>query len=337
MRWGVLLLPLMLGGCVTDNGAGFIASISAFPTALSAQDNLEFDLIKDLVRKSSELEFVSAGTYSCGDPNDRYLIGADNDYQAIALRYPSKRQGFDAILETRNKLREQDTLLKAIALYGKTMSTLTADFQTAQDVLGGLKQEVDALKAGGGLSEAGTMLTAVSAVLVIAQKSAGLFEGAAVYEAAQRMQKDLSETAKKLKSRGVLSNLTRDEVVAFTYWDACALERLRFLRDYAPPVYPEGRLVVDKKSGHVKLQGTTLTSALDFAKEYHQYLLDREGFIARRPNYVNLMDAIVKANLDIIKAGQANDAAALTAAFKALVDLTTSIQPAAVTLSKIKT
>ncbi|WP_316204252.1 hypothetical protein [Bradyrhizobium sp. SZCCHNS3051] len=49
------------------------------------------------------------------------------------------------------------------------------------------------------------------------------------------------------------------------------------------------------------------------------------------------MDAIVKANLDIIKAGQASDAAILTAAFKTLVDLTTSIQPASETLSKTKT
>ena len=321
----------MLGGCVTDNGAAFLTSTTAFPAALTTQDNLEFDLIKDIARKSSELDFVSIGTYSCGDPNDRYLIDADYDYRAVAFRYPSKKQGFDAIVEARTKLRKKDKLLKAIALYGETMKTLTADYQTAQDALGGIKQEVDALKAGGGLSEAGTILTGLSAVLVIAQKSAGVAEGASVYAAALRMEKDLQDTAKKLKTEHVLATFTHDEAVAFSYWDACALERLRFLRDYAPPIYPQGRVASDS-DGHVKLQGLTKTSALDFVKEYRQYLLDREGFVARRPNFVNLIDAIVKANLDIVKAGSNVTVADL----KALTDLTTVLQPAVVTVSKLK-
>ena len=67
-------------------------------------------------------------------------------------------------------------------------------------------------------------------------------------------------------------------------------------------------------------------------KEYRQYLLDREGFVARRPNFVNLIDAIVKANLDIVKAGSNVTVADL----KALTDLTTVLQPAVVTVSKLK-
>jgi hypothetical protein len=330
MRWAIFLAPALLCGCVTDNGTAFVASVAALPAALTTQDNLEFDLIKDLVRKSSELEFISSRTYSCGDPDDRYLISAEDDYRALAARYPKKKMGFDAITEARKKLREKNALLASIALYGTMMKALAADYQTAQDVLGAVKSDVDALKAGGGLSEAGTVLTALSAVLVIAQKSAGLLEAAEVQRAAIRMQNGLQDAAKKLKDEHVLAGLTRDEAVAFSYWDACALERLRFVRDYYPSVYPPGRILVDSK-GHMKLQGMTQTSVLDFAKEYRQYLLDRETFIGRRPNYISVIDAIVKANADIIKAP---DGAGIIAALKALADLTTSIQPAAVTLSK---
>jgi hypothetical protein len=153
---------------------------------------------------------------------------------------------------------------------------------------------------------------------------------AEVRRAAIRMQSGLQDAAKKLKNEHVLADLTRDEAVAFSYWDACALERLRFVRDYYPTAYPPGRLLVDSNH-HVKLQGMMQTSVLDFAKEYRQYLFDREGFIGRRPNYIGLVDAIVKANTDIIKAP---DSAAIIAALKALGTLTTAVEPAAVTLSK---
>jgi hypothetical protein len=333
MRWALLLTPVLLGGCVTDNGAAFLTSVAGIPAALTAQDTLEVDLIKDLVRKSDELEFVSNHNYSCGDPNDRYLIDADYDYRSLTVRYSKKKIGFDALAATRKKQEESNALLKSIALYGATIKTIATNYKLSQDIISGIKGEVDALQKGGGLTAAGPVLTGLSALLSVINQVDLLGETAAIQKAAIGMQEGLQIAAKKLKDQQFLAALTNNEAIAFTYWDACANERLAFIRDYFYPVYNPSWKDTHSSSGHLRFQGMTQTSVLDFAKEYRQYLLDREAFIARRPNYAGLMDAIVKANADIVKAP---DDAAIVAGMTSLTSLTSTIQPAAVTLAKTK-
>ncbi|MCP3477633.1 hypothetical protein NLM33_46620 [Bradyrhizobium sp. CCGUVB1N3] len=306
MRWGILLLAPMLGGCVTDNGAGFTSSISAFSAAFTTQDNLEVDLMKDLARKSNELEFVSNHTYSCGDPNDRYLIEAGYNYQQLDLRFAKKPKGYDALLAANKKEREKDALLKAIATYGSTIKGIASGYQALHDNLTTIQKDVDTLKSSAYLAEVAGMLGALSTVLKIADGVSSATEGAAIYDAARTMQPALQAAAKKLKDEHALANLTDSEAKAFSYWDSCATERLRFIRDYYPSYYKPKRADLysynDQGEPHLRFQGMAPTSVLDFAKEYRQYLLDREVFIARRPNYVGLIDAIVKANADIVTA-----------------------------------
>lgn len=324
----LLLLCSLLTGCVTDNGAGFVATVSALPTALTSQDQLEFDLRKDLVRRSAELEFLSNGTYSCGDPNSAYILDSESYYRALEKRNAKKPDGWNTVVEIRKKQREKDDLLQAVLIYGEQMKALTADFEFARSGLATIRSQVAALQKGGGLSEAGTVLTGLNAVLQIAETSAGLAQSFAVVEAARAMQDGLVLAAKKLSADQVLARLTRDEAIAFSFWDACQTERLRFIRDWFYPVY-KPRTLVDR-NGHPLFQGMDRSSVIDFSREYRQYQLDREGFIARRPNFVSLISAVLEANKKILAAP---DREAILAAGKALVDATATIQPAAVTLA----
>jgi hypothetical protein len=321
-------LSLVTGGCVTDNGAGFISSIAAIPAALTSQDTLEFDLRKDLVRRSDELEFLSNGTYSCGNPNSRFMLDSEAFYRELENRNVKKPNGWSTVLEIRKKALEKDNLLRAVLVYGEQMKALTADFEFARSALGSIKSEVAALKAGGGLSEATTVLTGLQAVLTIAETSAGLAESAAVYQAASAMQDGLVVAANKLSKDQVLARLTRDEAIAFSYWDACQVERLRFIRDYFYPVYKPKTMV--NREGQPLFAGMNRSSVIDFSREYRQYQIDREAFISRRPNFVSLINAVLEANKKILAAPGRD---AILAAGKSLVDATTSIQPAAVTLA----
>ena len=333
MRWAIYFLPAILAGCVTDNGSAFLNSTAAFQGAFTTQDNLEVDLMKDLVRKSNELEFVSNHTYSCGDPNDRYMVDAEFDYRSLDSRF-AKKKGYDELLQAYKKQREKNDLLKAIAEYGATIKAIAGGFQTAQDDLSTIQKDVDTLK-GGVLSASSGILTALSAVLKIAAGATAMGEEVAIHEAAVRMQSDLQDTAKKLKNEHVLASLSEPEATAFNYWDACAIERLTFIRDYFPSYYkPTPSALYNSNDGnHLRFQGAERTSVLDFAKEYRQYLLDREAFIARRPNYSDLIDAIVKANADIVKASPQD----VLAAASQLTNLTSSLPSTSTAATATKT
>lgn len=328
MRFAILTFALLLTGCVSDGGAAFVASIAAVPNALNTQDSLEFDLRKDLVRKSSELEFISSGSYSCGDPDDKFMIESGQYYRAINIRNPRKPVGYETVLAARKKLREKDALLIAFVVYGNEMKALTGDFDFAGQLIGIASDQVAALKKGGGLSEAGVVLDGLSAVLAIAKSANAFSKEVAVRNAAQSMEKGLAVAAKKLADEHNLSRLTHDEVVAFAHWDGCATERLRFYRDWFLPLYKKP-IPIDR-SGHIGYQGVARSSVIDFSREYRQYQVDREAFIARRPNYFNLINAVLDANAKILAAP---DRDAVIAAGKALVDATGNVQPAIVTLS----
>ncbi|WP_244068417.1 hypothetical protein [Bradyrhizobium sp. Ce-3] len=323
-----IAFSLLTAGCVTDNGAGFVDSVSAISSALTAQDTLEFDLRKDLARRSNELEFMSNGTYSCGEPKSSFIADSEEYYRDLNRRNVKKPIGWNVVLELRKKDRENDELLKAVLTYGNQMKALTSDFEYAKGLVGVIKGEVAALKQGGGLSDAGSVLTGLNAVLVIAEQSAGGFEAAAVQHAAAAMQEGLALAAKRLSADAVLAGLTKTEAIAFRYWDACQTERLRFYRDYYYPIRKQKEFV--NGDGQPYYQGTAKSSVIDFAREYRQYQLDREAFISRRPNFVSLINNVVEANKKII---EAPDRDAILAAGKALVDTTTAIQPAAVTLA----
>ncbi|MGX4806639.1 hypothetical protein [Bradyrhizobium guangdongense] len=341
MRWSILLWAApILGGCVTDNGSGFVSSISAFSAAFTTQDNLEIDLMKDLVRKSNELEFISNHTYSCGSPSERYLIEAGYDYRQMNTRFSKKPKGYDALLATYNKQREKDALLKAIADYGESIKGIAAGYKDVHDNLTTIQADMDTLKSVSYLSEAQSMFSALGTVLKIADGLIAATEHGAIYDAAKTMQRPLQDTAKALKDEHVLAHLTETEARAFNHWDVCATERLRFIRDYFPPYYKPKHddLYSSNKQGppHLRFQGMAPTSVLDFAKEYHQYQLDREAFIARRPNYGDLIDAIVKANADILTVKPEDVPAAADQLVK-LTSLVPAPTPSATTPAKTTT
>jgi hypothetical protein len=51
-------------------GNAFSVTVTAFSGGMDAANQLEVDLQKDFARKSEQLEYISKGSYSCGNPTD---------------------------------------------------------------------------------------------------------------------------------------------------------------------------------------------------------------------------------------------------------------------------
>lgn len=326
MRCLIILSCFLLAGCVTDNGAALVTSFGAVPAAFTAQDALEIDLLKDLARKSKELDFISSGRYSCGDPRDKYLADALEEYLMLNERDYSKKlkknKNYKTLIKALEAQRAKIKILQAFLAYGDAIKAMQSDFDNAKETLTFIKASVDGLKSATVVSTADPVVAGISTALTLAIVAHGVSEQVAVIEFANRVDKDLKGAAKSLESDSVLAALNHEEALAFSYWDACAKERLNYIRDFYPPAR--------YSSVTNRFEGMTQTSVLDFAKEYRQYLLDREAFIARRPGYVGLIDAIIKANSDIMTAGKKD-----IAPFEnQIVSLTTTLAPIAQSLSK---
>jgi hypothetical protein len=148
--------------------------------------------------------------------------------------------------------------------------------------------------------EAAAVNTAVQAVITIVRTLEKYEVEIAIYKAARAMHDQLVKAAQDLKKHKNLKALTYEEARAFSLWESCALERLRFIRDYSPPVYPPGLSKTILTDGKPHLRGVTQSGALDFTIAYAGFISEREQFLSRRPDYESLIDSIVKANKDIL-------------------------------------
>lgn len=149
------------------------------------------------------------------------------------------------------------------------------------------------------VGETAALVAAIEAGLNLVRTSQLGVHTAALDVMARRVEKPLENAVKKLSSDDSIKALTASEVLAFNYWDACARERLRFLRDFNPKLLGPARFRTDRNVPPylaVRLEGEAPTPVLQFAHEFKTYLEEREAFVGRRPDYRSLLAAIVKAN-----------------------------------------
>lgn len=298
MRGAILVaFALGLSGCGTngDLGASFVSKVQGFSTALTTQDNLEVDILKDFVRKSEQLNFISYGTYTCGNPTDPYIIQAEADYFSANRRFTPS--GYTVLLKARQDLRTKITILATLSSYGDIISNIAKGYKNFDTALTKAKSLIATVKPVAVEPEAAALLTGLSAVIDIAQSIEKYSVETAIRAAAREMREPLQKTIKALNDRKTLLSLVGPESIAFSYWDACAQERLRFMRDRFPPLGLTNR---NSAILATHLNGMQRTSVLDFAKEYAVYLGEREAFIGRRPDYPGLLKQIAQANSDLI-------------------------------------
>jgi hypothetical protein len=310
MRAMILLAAsVLLGGCGTngDLGNSFVSKVQGFSAAIAAQDNLEVDLLKDFVRKSEQLNFISYGTYTCGDPKDAYIIEAETAYFSSNRRFVPN--GYSVLLKARQDLRTKMTILATLASYGEIISGIAQGYKNFDTSLTKAKSLIATVKPVAVDPEAAALLTGLSGVIDIVQAIEKYTVETAIRAAAFKMKEPLLKTVKALNDKKMLLSLVGPESLAFSYWDSCAQERLRFMRDYFPPLAvaePRRSMILT-----THLNGMQRTSVMDFAREYGSYLNERETFIGRRPDYVGLLKQIADANkaLTTMSAGDLVDTA----------------------------
>lgn len=308
MRCSYIAILLLLTGCGSnpDIGNPFVNSIGNLASAFTAQDNLEVELRKDFARKSTQLRFISLDTYSCGDPDDPYIETAERDYRSLNSR--NRPNEYSVLLNARKEARSKDAMLAAIASYGATISDIATAYKDAATTIKNAQEVVETFKKASLFIEATIVLAGLEQVLKIVEEIRHHSTELAIKTAAIKMKRPLREAIKALKDDKKLIGLSQNEAIAFSFWDACARERLRFIRDYYPSILTSIRkretiLVaqLDGKILQVGTEGMTRTSVLDIAKEVGNYLAEREIFIGRRPDYTALLAAIEKANDELTK------------------------------------
>ncbi len=253
--------------------------------------------MKDFARKSEQLRFISYDTYSCGDPDDKVVQDLENYYRNASVRF--RKTDYAVLLEARIDVRSKDAILAALASYGDLISDISRHYKAIDTTIGKASTVLTTFKSSELIPEASLVLGALQSVLTIAQTIEKYTAETAIRAAALNMSEPLSKTVKALSKKKTLLSLTGPEALAFSYWDACALERLRFIRDYYPSIHTRTEARRDEiLKSH--LAGTTRTSVLDFAREYAVYLGERETFVGRRPDYLQLLKHIAEANAKLI-------------------------------------
>jgi hypothetical protein len=198
------------------------------------------------------------------------------------------------LLEARTDVRSKDAILAALSSYGSIISDIAKQYKAVDTSLTKASTVLATFKGADIIPQAGLILGGLQSVLTIAQTIERYTVETAIRAAAVAMRKPLAETVKALRKKKTLLSLTGPEALAFSYWDACASERLRFIRDYYPSLLakPGERDTILRS----RLNGMDRTSVLDFAREYAAYLAEREGFVGRRPDYLALLKQIAEAN-----------------------------------------
>jgi hypothetical protein len=208
---------LLLSGCVgTDLSKLVPNSVAQLQTALQTTADRETTLISELQLENDTLDFMSRGTYGCGDPQDpqqRAFLNAKDPAQYV------KQQKVDAAWQKS---------LVFLAAYLKTLnSAVDANKQEQADIasLTSIASDVAANVPG---FPPGTATAAAAFQKVV---SAGVlyFNALQMQEAARKMEAPLQAAVANVTK--LYPVFTGNEHVAFVKWDSCAREKLRFIRD----------------------------------------------------------------------------------------------------------
>lgn len=207
----------MLCGCVgTDLSKLIPGSLASLQGALQTTADREATLIAELQLENDTLNFMSRGTYACGDPNDtqqRAFLGAKDPAQFV------KQQKVDAAWQKS---------IQFLAAYLKALNSIVDANKQEQDDIGNLAGIASDVATNVPGFPAGTAAAATTFEKVIS--TGVLYHNALQMQiAAQKMQAPLEAAASNVKK--FYPVFAGNEHVAFVKWDSCAREKLRFIRD----------------------------------------------------------------------------------------------------------
>jgi hypothetical protein len=289
----------LLGGCVgTDISKLVPGSLSQLQGALQTTSDRETTLISELQSESDELNFISRGSYACGDITDKLqssYLRAKDPAQFV------KQQKVDAAWQKS---------LTFIAAYLKALNDVVAVNKTEQDEIQSLASiGADVAKNVPGFP-AGTAAAATTFQKVAS--TVALYGNALkMQEAAQNIEPALEAALANVKK--LYPVFAGNEHEAFVKWDSCAREKLRFIRDD-----PMGQV-----KGYPPLFAVDTGSRLDDA--YVVYVTKRNQ-LRSVPPITSLLKNIVDENKKL-----ADPTRALT-----LSDIATSSTNAATFLNDLK-
>lgn len=298
MRKAILLCLFLFTGCSSalDGATKATTASSNLRSALGADIDLEQALLRDTAIKSGQLAFVSMGKYICGNPQDPYNRMATTYEWTKAQRDEAKERWKRKKDKIEGALRAQYAALDVIMKYGDALAATTKSYEEQEKTIGKLSTAIESYQKYA-VGEIGLAVSTLKNVLTLIQTAQGAAHRAQIIAIALKMEKPLEDAQIAFAKSGALKVMTQDETLAFNVWDSCARERIFFLRDFEPRLVP-GRAREDNPPPYlaVKLAGERSSPTLDFAAEYKRYLEEREAFIGRQPDYMNLVKAIVDAN-----------------------------------------
>jgi hypothetical protein len=288
-----------LGGCVgTDLSKLVPGSLTQLQGALQTTSDREATLITELQSENDELNFISRGSYACGDIADKLqtsYLNAKDPAQFV------KQQKVDDAWQ-------------------KSLTFIEAYLKALNDIVAANKNEQDEIQSLGSIGAdvaknvpgfpAGTAAAAAAFQKVA---SSILLYGNAIQMqmAAQKIEPALEAALANVKK--LYPVFVGNEHLAFAKWDSCAREKLRFIRDD-----PKGQV-----QGYPPLFAIETGSRLDDA--YVAYVTKRNQ-LRSIPPITALLKNVVDENKKL-----ADPTKTLT-----LADIATSSTNAAAFLSDLK-
>jgi len=209
---------LLVCGCSGLDPSKLVPSGAAgFQKAVTGVTTTETNLISTFQQENQSLLFLSANTYSCGDPNEptvRRYLGAKDPASLVSNEHI-------------NKYWAQS--LKYLASYVKLLNVIVGNAQSSVS-------DIDATVSAGTFAAsiipgiqspaAGAALKALGAV---AKDAANLVAEGYLIGAAQAAARPLAVAVGYLQK--YYPAFEGNELLAFNAWDECAHEKLAFIRD----------------------------------------------------------------------------------------------------------
>jgi hypothetical protein len=276
----LFILPV-LGGCA-DLASVLPTASAKFTADRQTERTQTAQLVSDLSNEDATLNFLSADTYSCGDPRKV------KDF-LIAARVKQKVKDENVSLS-----KDVQKALKVLDTYAGALDSIQKQDATAKQWLATLDKLVGVAAK---IPSVLNVSAAADAALPIGNSVVDAVAIARLQELAWRMQKPLQDNVSVLKRN--LTELTGDELNAFRAWDECARETLVYLREVPLNQIKTYQSFVAQSTG-VELQAA-----------YQNYLTKRAQ--SQSPDLKADLDAILAQNKKLMNGVQPNADALITA------------------------
>lgn len=239
----------LLSGCTADLSKLNVAG-AAFTAGLEGQRAREAALTLDFQEDDTVLRFLSRGRYSCGDPSDpgiRSTLSNKKPRPAIDERFDKDEAWKGSIAVITNYV---DAITKA------------ADSKANREDMAVLAEAIEALAK---------IFPPTSSYAVVAKPIGAVLDNFAGYTAVMQVKQIARESREGLKSaqKYIIDNYTAktaNEAVVFKQWNACAREKLLWMRDAGADLLPQYPMHATQPTG------------LEFEAAYKAYLAKRRNY-----------------------------------------------------------